>query len=133
MLWGTRTRTEPVIGGEQVTRHCAACGQTTTFYEQKVRSTLNVYFVDLFAHSAKHVMSCGACQATYVTDELAAKSVEDSQKGTLVGTVGDAVGKARQALDDGTLREKVDQAGGAVSGALEQGGAMFRQWLKKGK
>jgi hypothetical protein len=70
IVFGTKDASRRVPNGATVTRHCDACGETAVFYEKDKTSTFRLYFIDVFDYKKSRVMECGACGASYGTDEL---------------------------------------------------------------
>jgi hypothetical protein len=100
IIFGNRVRSERVPNGKVAERRCGACGEVAMFYERRVVSTMQLYFLDVFNYKRQRAMSCGACGALYATDEFGAPEDEHEslQSGTIAGTlesaaktVGDAV------------------------------------------
>lgn len=106
VILGNKVQTTRVPDGRKVERHCTACGESAMFYEREVSKSFRLYFVDLFNYETQRVMACGACGAHYATDELgrpmAGDAAEDTQKGTVLGTVKDALRRAGNAIQDAT-------------------------------
>ncbi len=107
VILGNKVQTTRVPDGRKVERHCTACGETAMFYEREVSKSFRLYFIDLFNYQTQRVMACGACGAHYATDELGRPmagevSDDDRQKGTVLGTVKDALRRAGNALQDAT-------------------------------
>ncbi|MSP60891.1 MAG: hypothetical protein EXR72_11210 [Myxococcales bacterium] len=106
IILGNKVQTTRVQGGRKIERPCAACGETAMFYEREVTSSFRVYFINLFNYETHRAMACGACGELYATDELgqpaSGESIEDRQKGTVLGTVKEALKRAGNALQDAT-------------------------------
>lgn len=69
IVFGTKTRTERVPGGVSVERECESCGERAMFYERRVVSTFDLYFMPVFDYRRERVLACGACGAHFRTDE----------------------------------------------------------------
>jgi hypothetical protein len=76
IVFGTKDASRRVPNGAQVTRHCDSCGETAVFYEKDRTSTFRLYFIDVFDYRKTRVMQCGACGASYATDELGSGDVD---------------------------------------------------------
>jgi|SRR5579871_268211 len=108
VILGNKVQTQRVPDGRKVERRCSACGETAMFYEREVSKSFRLYFVDLFNYETQRVMACGACGEHYATDELGRPLAgddagdDDKQKGTVLGTVRDALRRAGNAIQDAT-------------------------------
>lgn len=107
IILGNKVQTQRVPGGRKVERQCGSCGETTMFYEREVSKSFRLYFVNIFNYETQRVMACGACGEHYATDELGRPVGEvpgdqDTQKGTVLGSVKDALRRAGNALQDAT-------------------------------
>jgi hypothetical protein len=99
IVFGTKDASKRVPNGAQVTRHCDACGEEAVFYEKDKTSTFRLYFIDVFDYKKSRVMQCGACGASYGTDELGEKDwAQTVEKKIHQG--GEAVGKFATAAGD---------------------------------
>ncbi len=101
------------------------------FYEKRVTQRISLYFVDLFAHSPKHVMVCGACSAGFAVDSLDETTFLDGQKGTALGTVGKVVDKALDSVDEEALLRGASRLSGAVGESAAQAKDTVNAWMKK--
>lgn len=70
IIFGDRHRTETVENGLRVERPCPSCNRRTVFRERVVSKQFRLYFVSMFTHGTHHVLECGECGTTFVTDEL---------------------------------------------------------------
>ena len=69
IVFGTQTKTERVPNGLRVRRECERCTEEADFFERRVVSTFNLYFLPVFDYRRERVMACGACGALFRTDE----------------------------------------------------------------
>lgn len=128
---GTGTKFEAVPGGRELQRECGKCNRRTVFYERKVTRRVSLYFVDLFAHSPKYIMACGACGAGFAVDHLDDPGFMESQTGTALGVLGSMAGKARAAIEDGSLSQEASRIGGTMSEAASHAKDSVHSWLSK--
>lgn len=124
IILGNKAETRRVEGGRKVERQCSSCAETAMFYEREVTKSFRLYFVSLFNYETQRVMACGACGALYATDELGRPMTSDTpdderQKGTVLGTVKDALRRAGNKLQDAT-GTRVDPDVAAARGEPEQ-------------
>jgi hypothetical protein len=118
IVFGTKQQTRRVPGGARIERHCDECGETATFYEKEVASTLQLYFLDVFDYRRHRVMSCGCCGACYATDELGAPAMTEGgsvragleQAAERAGGYLERAAGAVQAGISGLLSERRDEA-----------------------
>jgi hypothetical protein len=111
IVFGNRVNARRVPGGLKVERRCGQCGETATFYEKEVKSTFNLYFIDVFDYGRHRVMACGCCGACYATDELEAAETRSDEEparparltrsSNVADRVGDYVDRAANALESG--------------------------------
>ena len=127
IIFGDKHRTEPVPGGRVEHRKCPKCHEHATFRERVVSHQFRVYFVSMFTHGAHHVMECGACGTTFVTDELKDKQAANDQEGTIFGTVKDALAEGRKQVTEALDEEQVAKAKQAFGTATAQAGKFFDQ------
>lgn len=107
IILGNKAQTRRVPDGRKLERHCTSCGETAMFYEREVSTSFRLYFVSLFNYETQRVMACGACGAHFATDELGRPMVSDTpedqrQKGTVLGSVKEALRRAGNRLQDAT-------------------------------
>ena len=110
LIFGDKHRTEIVRGGLQLTRTCSKCGEQATFSERRVSKQFRMYFIDMFTHDTHHVLECGACGTTFVTDELRAKHGLNDHSGTLLGHLQGAVGKAEELARSEEITQTLERA-----------------------
>ena len=101
IIVGTKTATRPVPGGLSVTRPCATCRAMTTFHEHESQELLRLYFVSLASVGARRVLACGRCGSVVVTDEVG--PARRSQEGTVVGAIGSALSRGKEAITSGEV------------------------------
>jgi len=133
IIFGDKHRTEPVPDGIEQVRTCSKCGTRATFRERRISKQFRLYFLEMFTHGTHHVLECGACGTTFVTDELRAKAVDNDQDGTIYGHLRGAAAKAEafarsdevtDALERGkseatrALGLAKDRVGGLMAGLL---------------
>lgn len=128
---GAGQKYEAVPDGREVQRLCNQCHRNTVFYEKKVTQRITLYFVDLFAHSPKHLMVCGACGAGYAVDSLTEEGFMDAQRGTALGVLSGAASKARAAIEEADLAEEASRIGDAVGQAADSARRSINDWVKK--
>ncbi len=131
LFLGAGEQSRPVIGGQQLTRACEQCKQTTVFYEQEVSRTVELYFVKMFAFAPKNVMKCGACGATFATGASTHATFNEQQAGTIAGTLGAAAERAKTAFEDGTVEQQFDRAQDAVKNATSAATSAVTAWWKR--
>lgn len=127
---GTGEKLEAVAGGRELERVCEKCQRKTMFYERKVTQRVSVYFLDLFAHSPRHIMACGACGAGFAVDHLEQDGFMDAQRGTALGLLGTVAGKARSAIEERGLSDEAARFGEAVGEAANQAKRSVNDWVK---
>ncbi len=66
---GTKDTAERVPNGRRVERHCPQCGETAMFYERRVTSSVELYWIKIVDYRTRHVMACGACGALFAADD----------------------------------------------------------------
>jgi len=126
---GTGKKFEAVPNGREVVRDCEKCERTTTFYERKVTLRVSLYFVDLFAHSPKYIMACGACGAGFAVDHLQEHGFMENQTGTALGFLGGIADKARSAIDEGNLPEEASRLGESMGEAANRAKDSVDKWV----
>lgn len=129
IIFGDKHRTETVADGLRVERACPTCKTTTTFRERVVTKRFRLYFVDMFSHGAHHVLECGECGETFVTDEVSKQEVENDQSGTLLGHVQGAVDRGKVLASDprivASIGQAQEEAGRALGAAQEEASKAF--------
>ena len=120
---GTVKTLDRVIGGKRVERWCETCDASTIFYEKKHTKVLEVYFVKMFAYRPTHVMACGVCDATYLTENLSSPTFRDAQRGTVLGGVAALVERVQSSINDACVRR--------AEAALRQARGSLREWLRR--
>lgn len=118
IIFGDKHRTQTVRDGLRVERQCPACKATATFRERVVTKKFRLYFVDMFTHGTHHVLECGECAETFVTDELPKQGLENDQSGTLLGHVQGAVDRGKVFASDPRIVASIGQAQEEASKAL---------------
>lgn len=118
IVFGDKHRTETVADGLRVERQCPTCKTTSTFRERVVTKKFRLYFVDMFTHGTHHVLECGECTETFVTDELPKQGLENDQSGTLLGHVQGAVDRGKELASDPRIVASIEQAQEEASRAL---------------
>jgi len=118
IIFGDKHRTETVADGLRLKRECPSCKTLTTFRERVVTKRFRLYFVDMFTHGTHHVLECGECGQTFVTDELPKKELENDQSGTLLGHVLGVVDRGKELATDPRVVASVGQAQAEATRAL---------------
>lgn len=103
IIFGTKESARRVPNGAQVVHRCGSCGEVTTFYEKEITETFRLYFIDVYDYKRHRAMQCGACGATYVTDEIK-QHAEERNLGASIGKRleqgGDAITRAASVVGD---------------------------------
>lgn len=111
IVLGTKEKSERVPNGRRFESQCQACGEVAMFYERRVNSTLQLYFLDIVDYGSRLVMACGACGTLYATGDAAQAQPDMISKATkTAGEIGSAI-----ATGAGRAVEKV---GGAAKNLL---------------
>ena len=131
LIFGDKHRTELVPGGLTVTRECSKCGARASFRERRVSKQFRVYFIDMFTHDTHHVLECGACGTTFVTDELQAKQGSNDHSGTVYGHLQEAAGSAATHLQQAAAKAEALVTSEEVSRGLERGKREAQQAIGK--
>ncbi|MGH1345499.1 MAG: hypothetical protein ACRBN8_28300 [Nannocystales bacterium] len=118
IIFGDKHRTETVADGLRVERECPACKTVAMFRERVVTKRFRLYFVDMFTHGTHHVLECGECGQTFVTDELPKQQLENDQSGTLLGHVQGLVDRGKDVARDPRVVASVGQAQAEATRAL---------------
>lgn len=118
IIFGDKHRTETVANGLRVERECPTCKTATTFRERVVTKRFRLYFVDMFTHGTHHVLECGECGQTFVTDELPKQELENDQSGTMLGHVLRVVDRGKELASDPRVVASVGQAQAEATRAL---------------
>jgi hypothetical protein len=117
IVLGTKEKSERVPNGKRFESQCQACGEVAMFYERRMTSTLQLYFLDIVDYGSRLVMACGACGTLYATGDAAHAEPSMIAKATkTAGQVGSAIatgatravdrvsGAARELLSPGTSK-----------------------------
>jgi hypothetical protein len=101
IVLGTKEKSERVPNGRRFESRCQACGEVSMFYERRVTSTLQLYFLDVADYGSRLVMACGACGTLYATGDAAHAEPGAIEKATkTAGQVGSAIATgATRAVD----------------------------------
>ena len=127
IIFGDKHRTEPVPGGLVEHRQCPKCHEHATFRERVVSQQFRLYFVSMFTHGTHHVMECGACGTTFVSDEVKDKKADNDHEGTVFGTVKDAFVEGRKQVAGALDEQQVAKAKEAFGTATAHAGRFFDQ------
>jgi len=119
IIFGDKHRTQTVVDGFRVERECPSCKTTSTFRERIVTKRFRLYFVDMFTHGTHHVLECGECAETFVTDELPKQALEHDQSGTVLGQVQGVVERGKELATDPRVVASLGQAQTEATRALE--------------
>ena len=93
IVLGTKEKSERVPNGRRFESQCQACGEVAMFYERRVNSTLQLYFLDIVDYGSRLVMACGACGTLYATGDAAQAQPDMISKATkTAGQIGSAMG-----------------------------------------
>jgi hypothetical protein len=124
IVLGTKEKSERVPNGKRFESQCQACGEVAMFYERRMTSTLQLYFLDIVDYGSRLVMACGACGTLYATGDAAHAEPNMIAKATkTAGQVGSAIatgatravdrvsGAARDLLSPGTSRPNARPSG----------------------
>lgn len=115
LVLGTKEKSERVPNGRKFESRCQACGEVAMFYERRMTSTFQLYFLDVVDYGSRLVMACGACGTLYATNDgenaqpdMIAKATKTAGEiGTAIASgatqaVGKLTGAARNLLGTGT-------------------------------
>jgi len=115
VVLGTKEKSERVPNGRRFESRCQHCGEVAMFYERRMTSTFQLYFLDVVDYGSRLVMACGACNTLYATGDAANAEPDMISKATkTAGEIGSAIatgatkavgklsGAARNLLDAGT-------------------------------
>jgi hypothetical protein len=92
IVLGTKEKSERVPNGRRFESQCQACGEVAMFYERRVNSTLQLYFLDIVDYGSRLVMACGACGTLYATGDAAQAQPDMISKATkTAGQIGSAI------------------------------------------
>lgn len=137
IIFGDKHRTEPLVDGLRRQMKCPKCGEDTTFGERVISKQFRLYFVDIFTHGTHHVLECGGCGATFVTDELRARDGGNDHRGTVLGAIQEAARKSAEVGRELGVGKALEEAGTGVGKALgaaqERVGGLLSRLQGKGK
>ncbi len=88
-----------------------------------------LYFVDMFTHGTHHVLECGACGTTFVTDELPRVGLSNDHSGTVLGHLQEAARRGQQLAEEARKSEAVAHAESEVTKALGAAEKTIDGWL----
>ena len=112
IVLGTKEKSERVPNGRRFESQCQACGEVAMFYERRVNSTLQLYFLDIVDYGSRLVMACGACGTLYATGDAAQAQPDMISKATkTAGQIGSAI-----ATGAGRAVDKVSDAARGLLG-----------------
>lgn len=113
IVLGTKEKSERVPNGRRFESQCQACGEVAMFYERRVNSTLQLYFLDIVDYGSRLVMACGACGTLYATGDAAQAQPDMISKATkTAGQIGSAI-----ATGAGRAVDKVSDAARGLLGS----------------
>ncbi len=117
IIFGDKHRTEPLADGLRRQMQCPKCEEHTIFRERVISKQFRLYFIDMFTHGTHHVLECGACGTTFVTDELKARGIND-HRGTVLGALQEVARKGAEAGRELGVGKALEEAGAGVGKAL---------------
>lgn len=119
ILIGTKEKTERVPDGRRFESRCGACGEVAMFYERRMTSTLQLYFLDIVDYGSRLVMACGACGALYATGDA------EHAKPDMISKATKTASDVGSAIASGAGRA-VDRISGAARDLLGSGSSSSR-------
>ena len=129
IIFGDKHRTETVTDGLRMQRHCPSCNTLAMFRERKVSKQFRLYFVDMFTHGTHHVLECGECGQTFVTDEVRRNGLGNDQSGTVFGHVQGLVDKGKALAADPRVTESLGRAQDEATKALGAAEKTVTGWV----